>query len=61
MINREIYPWLIPVFSYIFRLDNVADFLEIATSIGVDKGEIPNLAQAPQSLIDKMESLGECD
>lgn len=42
--------------SFLLRLDKVAAFLSVAESVGVDKGEIPDLTRAPASLIEALEA-----
>ncbi|XP_043218755.1 phosphatidylinositol-binding clathrin assembly protein LAP-like isoform X1 [Amphibalanus amphitrite] len=41
--------------KFLIRMDKVAEFLKVAERIGVDKGEIPDLAKAPSSLLDALE------
>ena len=40
------------------RMDRIEEFLKIAEAIGVEKGEIPDLAHAPATLLNHME--GHC-
>uniref|UniRef100_A0AC35G122 ENTH domain-containing protein n=1 Tax=Panagrolaimus sp. PS1159 TaxID=55785 RepID=A0AC35G122_9BILA len=42
--------------SFLLRLDKVAAFLSIAESVGIDRGEIPDLTRAPASLIEALEA-----
>ncbi|KAK0424942.1 hypothetical protein QR680_008935 [Steinernema hermaphroditum] len=42
--------------GFLQRLDKVADFLRVAESVGIDKGEIPDLTRAPASLLEALES-----
>ncbi|KAE9554068.1 hypothetical protein FO519_002710 [Halicephalobus sp. NKZ332] len=42
--------------SFLLRLDKVAAFLSVAESVGVDRGEIPDLTRAPASLIEALET-----
>lgn len=38
------------------RLDRVSAFLAIAESVGIDRGEVPDLTRAPASLLEALES-----
>lgn len=38
------------------RLDKVAEFLRLAESVGIDRGEIPDLTRAPASLLEALEA-----
>uniref|UniRef100_A0A1I7XQS4 ENTH domain-containing protein n=1 Tax=Heterorhabditis bacteriophora TaxID=37862 RepID=A0A1I7XQS4_HETBA len=38
------------------RLDKVSDFLRVAESVGIDRGEIPDLTRAPASLLEALEA-----
>ena len=40
------------------RMDRIEEFLKVAEAIGVEKGEIPDLAHAPATLLNHME--GHC-
>ncbi|KAI6241427.1 ENTH domain-containing protein [Aphelenchoides fujianensis] len=42
--------------SFLLRLDKVSEFLRIAESAGIDRGEIPDLTRAPASLLDALEA-----
>lgn len=42
--------------AFLARIDRVQAFLSIAESVGVDRGEIPDLARAPASLLEALES-----
>jgi len=42
--------------SFLLRLDKVSAFLSVAESVGVDRGEIPDLTRAPASLIEALET-----
>uniref|UniRef100_A0AC34FPL3 ENTH domain-containing protein n=1 Tax=Panagrolaimus sp. ES5 TaxID=591445 RepID=A0AC34FPL3_9BILA len=42
--------------SFLLRLDKVAAFLSVAESVGIDRGEIPDLTRAPASLIEALEA-----
>jgi hypothetical protein len=42
--------------SFLLRLDKVSDFLRVAESVGIDRGEIPDLTRAPASLLEALES-----
>lgn len=37
-------------------MDKVADFLRVAESVGIDRGEIPDLTRAPASLLEALEA-----
>lgn len=36
-------------------MDRVAEFLKVAENVGIDKGDIPDLAKAPSSLLEALE------
>merc|ERR1711862_4685 len=36
-------------------MDRVAEFLKVAETVGIDKGDIPDLAKAPSSLLEALE------
>ncbi|KIH53148.1 hypothetical protein ANCDUO_16733 [Ancylostoma duodenale] len=38
------------------RLDKVSEFLRVAESVGIDRGEIPDLTRAPASLLEALEA-----
>ena len=38
------------------RLDKVSAFLRLAETVGIDRGEIPDLTRAPASLLDALEA-----
>lgn len=40
---------------FLTRMDRVTDFLKLAESVGVPRGEIPDLTKAPASLLDALE------
>uniref|UniRef100_A0A0N4ZEV8 ENTH domain-containing protein n=1 Tax=Parastrongyloides trichosuri TaxID=131310 RepID=A0A0N4ZEV8_PARTI len=42
--------------AFLARLDKVAEFLRIAESVGIDRGEIPDLTRAPASLLEALET-----
>ncbi|GMT28647.1 hypothetical protein PFISCL1PPCAC_19944, partial [Pristionchus fissidentatus] len=42
--------------SFLGRLDKVSMFLGVAESVGMDKGEIPDLTRAPASLLEALEA-----
>ncbi|XP_071801485.1 phosphatidylinositol-binding clathrin assembly protein LAP-like isoform X2 [Asterias amurensis] len=42
--------------KFLTRMERVAEFLKIAEKVGIDKGEIPDLAQAPSTLLDALEA-----
>jgi len=41
--------------KFVVRMDGVQQFLRVAESVGIDKSEIPDLAQAPSSLLEALE------
>nr|XP_032828472.1 clathrin coat assembly protein AP180-like isoform X5 [Petromyzon marinus] len=41
--------------KFLTRMTRVAEFFKIAEQIGIDKGDIPDIAQAPSSLLEAME------
>jgi hypothetical protein len=41
---------------YQARLDRVSAFLSIAESVGIERGEVPDLTRAPASLLEALES-----
>lgn len=41
--------------KFLIRMDRVAEFLKVAENIGIDKGDIPDLTRAPNSLLDALE------
>uniref|UniRef100_A0A0N5AHT1 ENTH domain-containing protein n=1 Tax=Syphacia muris TaxID=451379 RepID=A0A0N5AHT1_9BILA len=42
--------------AFLARLDKVAEFLKVAESVGIDRGEIPDLTRAPASLLEALEA-----
>uniref|UniRef100_A0A183CF99 ENTH domain-containing protein n=1 Tax=Globodera pallida TaxID=36090 RepID=A0A183CF99_GLOPA len=42
--------------AFLARLDRVSAFLAIAESVGIDRGEVPDLTRAPASLLEALES-----
>lgn len=42
--------------KFLIRMDRVGEFLKVAENIGIDKGDIPDLTRAPNSLLDALES-----
>ena len=42
--------------GFLTRLDRVSDFLRVAESVGIDRGEIPDLTRAPASLLEALEA-----
>jgi len=40
---------------FLVRMDRVSEFLKVAESVGIDKGDIPDLARAPSSLLEALE------
>jgi hypothetical protein len=41
--------------KFLGRMDRVCEFLKVAESVGIDKGDIPDLAKAPASLLEALE------
>ncbi|VDO93336.1 unnamed protein product [Soboliphyme baturini] len=41
--------------KFLTRMDKVSEFLKVAESVGIDKSEIPDLAKAPNSLLEALE------
>lgn len=41
--------------KFLIRMDGVGEFLKVAENIGIDKGDIPDLTKAPNSLLDALE------
>ncbi|XP_059083090.1 phosphatidylinositol-binding clathrin assembly protein LAP-like isoform X8 [Tigriopus californicus] len=41
--------------KFLIRMDRVADFLKVAENVGIDKGDIPDLAKAPSSLLEALD------
>uniref|UniRef100_UPI00358FDB8C phosphatidylinositol-binding clathrin assembly protein-like isoform X4 n=1 Tax=Myxine glutinosa TaxID=7769 RepID=UPI00358FDB8C len=41
--------------KFLTRMNRVSDFLKVAECVGIDKGDIPDLTQAPSSLLDALE------
>ncbi|GFO03618.1 phosphatidylinositol-binding clathrin assembly protein [Plakobranchus ocellatus] len=41
--------------KFLVRMDKVSEFLKVAENMGIDKGDIPDLAKAPASLLDALE------
>jgi len=42
--------------KFLIRMDRVAEFLKVAEKFGIDKNDIPDLAKAPSSLLEALES-----
>merc|ERR1719347_1552722 len=42
--------------KFLIRMDRVAEFLKVAESVGIEKGDIPDLARAPSSLLEALEA-----
>ncbi|CAJ0604587.1 unnamed protein product [Cylicocyclus nassatus] len=42
--------------GFLTRLDKVSEFLRVAESVGIDRGEIPDLTRAPASLLEALEA-----
>ncbi|KHN76960.1 Phosphatidylinositol-binding clathrin assembly protein unc-11 [Toxocara canis] len=42
--------------AFLLRLDKVAEFLKVAETVGIDRGEIPDLTRAPASLLEALEA-----
>ena len=41
--------------KFLIRMDKVAEFMKVAEAIGIDKGDIPDLSKAPNSLLEALE------
>ncbi|XP_018320938.1 phosphatidylinositol-binding clathrin assembly protein LAP [Agrilus planipennis] len=41
--------------KFLIRMDRVGEFLKVAENIGIDKGDIPDLTKAPNSLLEALE------
>jgi len=41
--------------KFLVRMDKVSEFLKVAESVGVEKSDIPDLVQAPSSLLEALE------
>ncbi|KAL1517506.1 hypothetical protein ABEB36_001262 [Hypothenemus hampei] len=41
--------------KFLIKMDHVAEFLKVAETVGIDKGDIPDLTKAPNSLLDALE------
>ncbi|XP_070568745.1 phosphatidylinositol-binding clathrin assembly protein LAP-like isoform X14 [Ptychodera flava] len=41
--------------KFLIRMERMSEFLKVAEQVGIDKGEIPDLAKAPSSLLDALE------
>eukprot|EP00088_Acartia_fossae_P034121 TRINITY_DN349_c0_g1_i5.p1 TRINITY_DN349_c0_g1~~TRINITY_DN349_c0_g1_i5.p1 ORF type:complete len:841 (-),score=235.56 TRINITY_DN349_c0_g1_i5:1003-3525(-) len=42
--------------KFLLCMDRVAEFLKVAESVGIDKGDIPDLTRAPSSLLEALEA-----
>merc|ERR1712226_1407546 len=42
--------------SFLLRMDKVGEFMKVAEKFGIDKSDIPDLAKAPSSLLEALES-----
>ncbi|XP_037773015.1 phosphatidylinositol-binding clathrin assembly protein LAP-like isoform X28 [Penaeus monodon] len=42
--------------KFLIRMDRVSEFLKVAESVGIEKGDIPDLTKAPSSLLDALEA-----
>ncbi|KAL3120762.1 hypothetical protein niasHT_008054 [Heterodera trifolii] len=42
--------------AFLSRLDRVSAFLTVAESVGIDRGEVPDLTRAPASLLEALEA-----
>jgi len=42
--------------KFLTRMDKVAEFLKVAEAVGIEKGDIPDLSKAPNSLLDALEA-----
>ncbi|XP_076444683.1 phosphatidylinositol-binding clathrin assembly protein-like isoform X3 [Babylonia areolata] len=41
--------------KFLVRMEKVSEFLKVAENVGIDKGDIPDLAKAPASLLEALE------
>lgn len=41
--------------KFLIRMDKVSEFMKVAENIGIDKGDIPDLCKAPNSLLEALE------
>uniref|UniRef100_A0A4W5JQE6 Phosphatidylinositol-binding clathrin assembly protein n=1 Tax=Hucho hucho TaxID=62062 RepID=A0A4W5JQE6_9TELE len=41
--------------KFLTRMTRISDFLKVAAQVGIDRGDIPDLSQAPSSLLDALE------
>merc|ERR1712025_11326 len=41
--------------KFLVRMERVSEFLKVAENVGIDKGDIPDLAKAPSSLLEALE------
>ncbi|XP_076467131.1 phosphatidylinositol-binding clathrin assembly protein LAP-like isoform X2 [Babylonia areolata] len=41
--------------KFLARMEKVSEFLKVAENVGIDKGDIPDLAKAPASLLEALE------
>ncbi|XP_055630905.1 phosphatidylinositol-binding clathrin assembly protein LAP isoform X4 [Toxorhynchites rutilus septentrionalis] len=41
--------------KFLTRMDRVGEFLKVAESVGIDKGDLPDLTKAPSSLLEALE------
>ncbi|XP_067676625.1 phosphatidylinositol-binding clathrin assembly protein LAP-like isoform X4 [Haliotis asinina] len=41
--------------KFLVSMDKVSEFLKVAENVGIDRGDIPDLAKAPASLLDALE------
>lgn len=42
--------------KFVVRMEGVGKFFQVAESVGIEKGDIPDLAQAPSTLLDALET-----
>lgn len=42
--------------KFVARMERVSEFLKVAEDVGIDKGDIPDLTKAPNSLLNALES-----
>ena len=42
--------------KFVNRMERVSAFLKVAEDVGIDKGDIPDLTQAPSSLLQALET-----
>lgn len=54
--NKKIARETLEIYKkFLIRMNKIGEFLKVAETVGIDKGEIPDLTKAPSSLLDAME------